>query len=97
MSRQPVDGAAHQLQFTFAGRPCTARAGDTVAMALWTAGVLELRHSSRDGAPRGVLCNMGICFECLVRVDGRVVRACLEPVRDGMVVEPGGKPAAEPR
>jgi predicted molibdopterin-dependent oxidoreductase YjgC len=78
--------------FTFAGRAMQGRAGDTIAMALFAAGEQVLRNSSRDGAPRGVLCNMGICYECLVLVDGRTVRACTTVVRDGMRVERGGKP-----
>ncbi|MGE3174974.1 MAG: (2Fe-2S)-binding protein [Planctomycetota bacterium] len=78
------------IAFTFAGRPFAARPGETVAMALWAAGERRLRGSSKDGAPRGVLCNMGICYECLVRVDGAVVRACMTEVQDGMAVEPGG-------
>lgn len=80
------------VAFTFAGTSCTARAGDTLAMALWAAGETVLRASSKDGAPRGVLCNMGICYECLVLVDGIAVRACTTLVRDGMRVERGGKP-----
>jgi len=35
-----------------------------------------------------LFCGMGVCFVCLVTVDGRPgVRACLEPVRDAMRVE----------
>jgi sarcosine oxidase subunit alpha len=51
-----------------------------------------LRNSSRDGAPRAVLCNMGVCYECLVRIDGAVVRACMTEVENGMSVLRGGKP-----
>ncbi|HLQ37415.1 MAG TPA: (2Fe-2S)-binding protein [Planctomycetota bacterium] len=80
------------VTFTFAGRAVQAHAGETVAMALWAERQQTLRRSSRDGEPRGLLCNMGICFECLVRVDGALVRACLVPVQAGLVVEPGGKP-----
>lgn len=48
----------------------------------------RLRITPRSGEPRGLFCGMGVCFDCLVRVDGRPgVRACLEPVRDGMHVE----------
>ena len=78
--------------FTFAGRSMQGRAGDTIAMALFAAGEQVLRYSSRDGAPRGVLCNMGICYECLVVVDGSTVRACTTVVRAGMRVECGGRP-----
>jgi predicted molibdopterin-dependent oxidoreductase YjgC len=80
------------VRFTFAGREVAARTGDTIAMALWSLGDIVLRRSSRDGAPRGVFCNMGVCYECLVVVDGTTVRACTTVVRDGMRVERGGQP-----
>lgn len=94
MSGGSGDGGAGpaEVTFAFAGRSVTARAGTTIAMALWEHGTQVLRHSSRDGAPRGVLCNMGVCYECLVRIDGALVRACTTVVRGGMVVEPGGRP-----
>lgn len=91
-ARIPGTGDRPTVAFTFAGRPVQARAGDTVAMALWAVGETTLRQSSRDGAPRGVLCNMGICYECLCIVDGATVRACTTLVRDGLKVERGGKP-----
>ena len=81
-----------EVSFTFAGRTVRARAGETVAMALWAAGIVALRQSSRDGSPRGVLCNMGICYECLVRVGGASVRACTTVVEPGLEVLPGGRP-----
>ena len=41
-----------------------------------------------DGSPRGLFCGMGLCFDCLVCVDGRPgVRACVTAVRDGMRVD----------
>lgn len=80
------------VRFSFAGRTVEARDGDTIAMALWRTGEVVLRHSSRDGAPRGVFCNMGVCYECLVVVDGVTLRACTTVVHDGMRVERGGKP-----
>lgn len=79
------------VTFTFDGSPIVARTGDSIAMALWAAGRTTLRRSSKEGAPRGVLCNMGICYECLVDVDGAAVRACTTLVRDGMVVVTGGQ------
>lgn len=86
-----TEGTRRALTFTFAGREVAARDGDTIAMAAWAAGERVLRASSKDGAPRGVLCNMGVCYECLVVADGVTVRACTTPVRDGMCVEPGGR------
>jgi len=80
------------VTFRFAGREVLARAGDTIAMALWADGERVLRASSRLGAPRAAFCNMGVCYECLCTVDGVVVRACTTLVHDGMQVERGGKP-----
>lgn len=80
------------VRFTFDGRECEGREGEPVAMALWAAGTRAVRHASTDGAPRGMLCAMGICFECLVRVDGETVRSCMLPLREGMDVHSGGKP-----
>ena len=83
------------VTFRFDGREVPAVIGETVAAALWAAGEIALRRSSGSGEPRGVFCNMGLCFECVVRIDGRLVRSCMTPVLgDGMVVEPGGM--AEP-
>jgi D-hydroxyproline dehydrogenase subunit gamma len=62
----------------------------TLAAALINDGITAFRRSV-SGEPRGPLCGMGICFECRVTVDGVAHRrACLEPVRPGMVVSTDG-------
>ena len=62
----------------------------TVAVALLRVGPVAVRRSV-EGMPRAPLCAMGTCFECRVTIDGTPgVRACLEPVRDGMLVETDG-------
>ena len=62
----------------------------TLAAALINGGTTTFRRSV-SGEPRAPLCGMGICFECRVTVDGVPHRrACLEPVRAGMIVETGG-------
>jgi len=69
------------------GRRITARAGDTVAAALLNTGCVPLRHTPVSGAPRAPLCLMGVCFECLVEIDGLANRqSCQVPVREGMRV-----------
>ena len=41
-----------------------------------------------SGAPRAPYCMMGVCFDCLVVVDGVGNRqGCLVPLREGMAVE----------
>jgi hypothetical protein len=48
------------------------------------------RFVGRCAAPRGLFCGMGVCFDCLVTVDGRSgVRACITAASEGMTVETG--------
>ncbi len=59
----------------------------TVAVALLRHGPVAFRRSV-GGMPRAPLCAMGTCFECRITIDGTPgVRACLEPVHEGQVVE----------
>ncbi len=70
------------------GRLIDAYEGDTIAAALLSAGIRRFRLSPKEKQPRSLYCGMGICFECLVTVDGvHAVRACVTPVADGMRVE----------
>ena len=77
-----------RLRITVDGTVLEVPAGATLAAALIAAGKTTLRTSPRLGQPRGLYCGMGICFECLLRIDGKAqLRSCLVEVRDGMVVE----------
>jgi predicted molibdopterin-dependent oxidoreductase YjgC len=70
------------------GRPLRARAGDTVAAALVAGGVQHFRMTPVGGRPRAPYCMMGVCFDCLVTIDGVGNRqACLVTVREGMSIE----------
>ena len=87
MLKRIETAAAPTVSFTFEGRPLTAAPTDTVASALMLAGVQATREAPVTGSPRGPYCLMGVCFECLVEIDGVPNRqACMVPVRDGMVV-----------
>jgi D-hydroxyproline dehydrogenase subunit gamma len=87
MFRRLPDHQGDLVSFTFDGRSLTARKGDTVAAALLAAGVSRFRTTPVSGAERGPYCMMGVCFECLVTIDGRGNRqACLIPVEEGMRV-----------
>ncbi len=69
------------------GAPLEAFCGESVAAALLAAGRRTLRTTSRRGEPRGLFCGIGLCFDCVMTIDGRPnVRACRTPVRDGMRV-----------
>ncbi|HEV6952073.1 MAG TPA: (2Fe-2S)-binding protein [Promicromonospora sp.] len=69
------------------GEPVTGTAGQTLAGVLLGAGHRVWRTTRGDAAPRGVFCGIGVCFDCLVEVNGlRDVRACLRRAQDGDVV-----------
>lgn len=75
------------ITLTFDGRPMPAFLGDSVGAALTRSGVRSWRTTRRQGRPRGLFCGIGVCYDCLLIVDGSAnQRACLVPVVDGMVV-----------
>ena len=85
---RPDRPAHRRLIIHVDGRPVEAMEGQTVASALLAAGIRTLHLSSKSREPRGLYCGMGVCYECLVTVDGaHAVRACLTLVADGMQVE----------
>lgn len=74
-------------RLSFEGCEIAFHPGDSLAVALLAAGIGALRQSPVDASPRAPYCMMGVCFECLVEIDGRQnQQACLTPAEDGMVV-----------
>jgi predicted molibdopterin-dependent oxidoreductase YjgC len=83
------------LSFSFDGRLLRAAPGDSVAAALLQAGVDRFRTSVVGGEPRGPHCMMGVCFDCLVTIDGVPNRqSCQVQAAEGMVVESQHGPRA---
>ncbi|UCM89707.1 (2Fe-2S)-binding protein [Streptomyces marincola] len=79
------DPAADRLELTFDGTPLSARPGQSVGAALTEHGIRAWRGTREKGAPRGLFCGIGVCWDCLITVDGVPnQRACLVPVREGM-------------
>src|ERR1044072_7300702 len=69
------------------GREVQAFEGESVLAVLWAHGEHALHSTARTHEPRGFYCGMGVCFDCLVTIDGITnMRACLEPVRPGMKI-----------
>lgn len=79
------------------GADLPARPDQTVAAALIAADIVSWRRTRRYGRPRGLFCGIGACFDCLVRIDAEPsVRACLTPVRHGMIIDTGRDPEESP-
>jgi hypothetical protein len=84
-------GAQHDLPRTVRlmvdGRPVEAAEGMRLAALLLTLDDRPFRAAPVSGGPRAPYCMMGVCFECLVEVDGMPgQQACLLPLREGMQV-----------
>lgn len=70
--------------FSFDGRPISFEPGWTVGAALTAAGIRSWRTTRAAGRPRGLFCGIGVCFDCLITVNGQPsLRACLVPAGDG--------------
>jgi sarcosine oxidase subunit alpha len=89
LPQQPGERIARSktVSFTFDGKAVEGYEGDTIASALYASGQRTFSRSFKYHRPRGEICACGQCTNSLVAVDGAPgVRACGEPVRDGMVV-----------
>jgi aerobic-type carbon monoxide dehydrogenase small subunit (CoxS/CutS family) len=70
------------------GKPVTAYPGETIATVLLAAGMPMFHHTVISGEPRGPFCGMGLCFDCLVTINGMPnVRACQTYAQPGDNVE----------
>jgi predicted molibdopterin-dependent oxidoreductase YjgC len=75
------------VTITVDGVPLTGRAGTSIAGLLLASGESAWRTTSFGAEPRGVFCGIGVCFDCVVEVNGLPdVRACLRRARDGDAV-----------
>jgi sarcosine oxidase subunit alpha len=69
-------------------RTIAATPGETVLAALTAAGFKVLKKSNVRGEPRGPFCGMGVCYECLVTIDGvPKQRSCMTEVEDNMEIQ----------
>jgi len=76
------------LRLIINGKEHFAAGGSSVWTAMALAGETTTRIAPVSEKPRSAYCAIGVCFECLVKIDGMPNRqACLTEVREGMVVE----------
>ncbi len=76
--------ATASVELTVDGERVRALPGQTVAAVLLELGRTTWRTTRGGGRPRGLFCGIGVCFDCLVVVDGVPdVRACQRVVADG--------------
>lgn len=87
-SRPDVSRREARVRIVVDGEEIEGIAGQSVAGVMLGAGVRSWRQTANTASPRGLFCGIGICFDCLVTVDGvRDVRACQRRAVDGAVIE----------
>ena len=94
--RTPGSTPAVVVEIVFNGQVLQASADQTVAAALLAHGVTACRSTPVSNSARGPYCLMGVCFDCLVTIDGRPnQQACMAMVRQHMRVDSqSGAPSA---
>jgi predicted molibdopterin-dependent oxidoreductase YjgC len=70
------------------GKKIVAHEGETIAAALTAAGVRAYRTTAKRHEPRGMYCGIGLCYECLMVINGVPnTRACQTLATPGVRIE----------
>lgn len=70
------------------GQEISANQGETIAAALFANGIHIFGYHQKDQSPQGIFCANGQCAQCMVLANGSPVKACMEIVKDGMILQP---------
>ena len=88
MFRKLHEPTAPAVTLFIDGTAVAAEAGESVAAVLLRQSPLWSRTTPVTQSKRAPYCMMGVCFDCLAKVDGEAsVQTCLTTVREGMRVE----------
>ncbi|OLT55280.1 hypothetical protein BJF89_16130 [Corynebacterium sp. CNJ-954] len=88
MTEAPRDSSLEMVSITVDGAPMTGRRGQSIAGVMLASGLRAWRTTAATDSPRGLFCGIGVCFDCLVTVDGvRDVRACQRQACEGDIVD----------
>ena len=70
------------------GREIEAYEDETIAAAMFAAGIKISRTTPKYKETRGVYCNRGRCTDCIMKVNGKPnIRTCITKVKNGMKIE----------
>lgn len=81
-----IERSGPLVAIKFNDQPLNVPADITLAAALLAAGIRHTRHTPVSSAPRTAYCMMGVCFDCLVLIDGISRQACQVQVQPGLRV-----------
>ena len=86
MFKTDTDLMQDTVTVTLDGKSVSLSSGMSVAAALFGIGETISRISPTSHKPCSPHCLMGVCFECMMKIDGVQRQACLTEVEDGMVI-----------
>lgn len=75
-----------KIEIILDGAPTMVPGDMNVAAALLAIGIITSRISPSSHKPCGAHCLMGVCFECLMEIDGVQRQACMTEVVEGMII-----------
>ena len=83
-----IDATAPELvEIEFDGAAVAVPAGISLAAVIFYLDAIPARQTMLSDSPRAPFCMMGVCFECLLEIDGvDNQRACQVEVKAGMRV-----------
>lgn len=88
MFRKLQESKSRPLTVMVDGLAAVAEVGESAAAVLLREATPWSRLTPVMANKRSPYCMMGVCFECLAKVDGVAsVQTCLMPVSDGMRIE----------
>ncbi len=73
-----------KITFYYKGQPLEAESGDVISVALLRNNITNLNLSFKMNRSRGIYCGVGRCQSCLVKCNGKWIRACQVLIEDGM-------------
>ena len=75
------------ITFTFNGLELQGEQGQSVAAALLANQLRATRYTRVESKPRGLFCGIGICFDCLLVINGQGnQKSCITEIKEGMSV-----------
>lgn len=97
--RDPIEpGPGRIITLSIDGETVRGLAGQSIAGVLLAADRLTWRTTAVGRRGRGVFCGIGVCFDCLITVNGlRDVRACQRLAVDGDALATQDEPLPDAR
>ncbi|MFW9782782.1 MAG: FAD-dependent oxidoreductase [Candidatus Heimdallarchaeota archaeon] len=76
-----------KITFRFDGKELTGFDGMVISSALFLNKIKVFGHHVKDKSPQGIFCSNGQCSQCNVIVNNIPVKACMTPLKEGMIIE----------